>query len=69
MSDPEIDNLLNVVWDMEQFFNDSVGISRQVTWQVSGPITGAIRAWSKSSADQKNRNSPLATKGKLPEKE
>ncbi len=65
-SDPEIDKLHEVVGDVAEYFNDSLGISYQRTRQASRFARDVIHTWSKSSADQKNRDSPL--KGKVGEK-
>lgn len=67
-SDPEIDNLQDVVTDVQNFFVDSFGIPTQRTIEVGRPIRGFLRAWSKSSADQLNRGSPLEPKLKSEKK-
>jgi hypothetical protein len=67
-SDPDIDKLQDTLRDVEQFFNESVGIGPRGTSQVSRSISEILRAWSRSSAEQKNRESPLKTKDKAGEK-
>ncbi len=61
-SDPEIDKLHDVRRDVEDFLNDSVGITYERTRYVSRPVSDLIRAWSKASAEKLNRNSPLTAK-------
>jgi hypothetical protein len=61
-SDPDIDKLYDVLHDIEEFFNDRVGISYSQSTSVTRPIHGLIRAWSAKSAEALNRDLPEKSK-------
>ena len=57
-SDPDIDKLYNVLYDVRDFLEYRVGVSNMRTYQLMRPIQDTIRAWSKRSADALNRDLP-----------
>ncbi len=67
-SDPDIDKLGGVVYDIENFFINKVGVPYQYVSKAGRPIHGAIGAWSAASVEQLNRDSPASPKKKFGEK-
>ena len=54
-SDPKVDKLLNVVYDLDSFMRVQVGVPPEMASQIAIPLLRGIRAWSRASADILNR--------------
>jgi hypothetical protein len=59
-SDPEIDKLYDVVSDAQEFLRHSAGVSYTTSYRFTDPIRRVIGAWSRTSAESKNRSTPTA---------
>jgi hypothetical protein len=63
-SDPEIDKIHDVLYDIADFLRDTAGFSSTKTDRTLEPLHSFIRSLSKRSADALNRELPESPKGK-----